>query len=232
MRKLYFLAFGVFIILGMAGCEKATVTSQASVDTFIKSIRSPKDTSHIVYTAIHSVFSYNLIASASVVEPGGTTLQLSDVDKTGLSFYNVPADSTYSITLPILGTYVYTVTFKDKEVITYNNSLSSSTIQPPIITSLVQSANTDSVYISWKAISNAQAYQLRVTKGGNQVYFQAPFADSSTPPRAVLRLGYAKSSFTSNGSGTYTFEVDAMLFETTDYTYLQAMGSSKQNIDL
>ncbi len=232
MKQLKFLALGAMIMLGLSGCEKTAVTSTASVDTFIRSIKNPKDTTHVMYAAIHSVFSYNLMANSTVVTPDGETVQLTDFDKNGNSFYNAPADSAYSLALPTLGTYKYTVTFKDKEVITYTNTLSSSSLPPPIITSLVQTVSKDSIYISWKALSGSQAYQLKVTKGTTQVYYQPAFTDASTPPRAVLRLGFATTLFTTYGSGVYTFEVDGMLFESTDYTYLQAIGAASKNITL
>jgi len=232
MKKLHFLTLGILIMLGLVGCEKATVVSTASVDTFIRSIKDPKDTSHVVYSAVHSVFSYNLMSAASVVTPDGLTVTLTDFDKLGNSFYNIPDDSSYSLTLPTLGTYNYTVTFKDKEVLTYTNSLSASTLQPPVITGLTQTANSDSVYLSWKAVANAQAYQLKVTKGTTQVYYLPAFTDASSPAKAVLKVGFAKSLFTSYGSGTFKFEIDGLLFETTDYTYLQAIGAATKNIDL
>ena len=232
MKQLKFLALGTVIMLGLAGCEKTAVTSSASVDTFIRSIKNPKDTTHVLYAAIHSVFSYNLMANSSVISPDGTTFQLTDFDKNGNSFYNAPADSTYSLTLPTLGTYKYTITFKDKEVITYNNTLSSSSLQPPVIVSLFQTTAKDSVYFSFKALAGSQAYQLKITKGTTQVYYQPAFTDASTPPRTILRLGFATTLFTTYGSGVYTFEVDGMLFESTDYTYLQAIGAAKKDITL
>ena len=227
MRKLFFLAIGAIIMLSLGSCEKATVVSQASADVFIKSIKDPKDTSHVVYAAIHSVFSYDLISSASVVSPDGVTTQLVDFDKSGNSFYNSPADSTYSLSLPPLGTYQYTVTFKDKEVITYTNSLSTSAVLPPRITSLTKSADADSVYLTWKGVSDAQFYQIVITQGANQVGYIKPFGFSGNP--SVQGYGWPISFFT---SGTYTFELDALLFESAGSGYLQALGASKKKITL
>ena len=228
MKKLHLLALGAVIMLGLSGCEKATVVSQATADAFIKSIKNPKDTSQTVYAVIHSVFSYNLIASASVVSPDGTTMQLTDFTKQGNSFYNAPADSTFSSTIPSIGTYNYTVTFKDGEVLTYSNTLSSSTLLPPSFTSLTKSVHGDSVYIAWNAVTNAQAYQLKITQGTTQIYYIPPFTIAGTTPR----VGFPLSILLVNVSGTFTFELDDMLFETTDLTYLQAVGVSKKDIAL
>ena len=235
MKKLLFLAVGAALMLGIAGCEKATVVSVASCDGFIKSIKNPKDTSKVVYAAIHSVASYDLIASASVVAPDGvSTLQLTDYDKLGYSFYNAPADTTYSATVPPLGVYTYKVTFKDKEVISYTNSISSSILLPPTITGLTKSANADTVYIHWKIVVNAQAYQIKISKGTTSIKYIWPFSDSSSPLKERLTIGIPTSYFSVSqyGAGTYTIGLDGLLYESTDYTYLQSIGSSTVNVTL
>jgi hypothetical protein len=232
MKKLYYLIIGVLISISFTGCEKAKVVSIATVDTFIRSIKNPADTSKTVYAAIHSAFSYNLITSVTAVTPGKQTLTLSNPSQSGNSFYYTPVDSAYSESLPTLGTYNYTVTFKDKEVIKYSNVLSSSVLQPPTIISIAKSADLDSVYITWKALANVGAYQLKVNKGNIPVFYQPPFMDKSNPLKQVLKMGFSIGSFLSTGSGVYTFNLDGILFETSDNTYIQAVGSSHIDITL
>ena len=238
MNKFSLLVLGIAIMIGFTRCEKGTVVSEATADVFIQSIKNPKDTSFTVYAAIHSVFSYNLISSASVVTPEGITLQLTDYEKLGNSFYNAPPDSTYSPIPPTLGSYTYTVTFKDKEVLSYTNSLSSTFISPPTITSLVQSADKDTVYMSWKTVSNADGYQIKITKLDTitkvvtQVRYISPFNDSTTPPKSSLTLGIPISYFSSslNSSEKYSLQLDALLFENTVNSLLQAMGTTSKTI--
>lgn len=231
MKKLQLLALIAVIMLGLSGCEKETVKNEASVDVFVKSIKNEQGIT--VYTAVHSVFSYNKITSATVTSPTGTITQLTNYENAGNSFYNEPTDADYLTTPPTKGNYVYIVNFDNAEAITYTNSLSETTIQPANITSLVKSADGDSVYIAWDAIANTHAYQLKVEKGTTQVYYQPAFADGSVPLKPSLKLGIPITSLNSSGSGVYTFLLTGLYFESTvTYDYLQALSTAKMDIAL
>ena len=241
MKKLHIIIFIGFILYGLAGCEKATIVDQATADAFIQSIKNPNDTSKIVFALVHSVFSYNLMTSVSVqapvsaASPDSITTNLINYDNMGNSFYNNPV---YSASLPTPGAYTYKVTFKDGQVISYSNTLTYNILTPPYITSLAKNATSDSIDISWNAVVNAQAYQVKVTKGtltgasATQVYYAAPFIDLSNPLRTNLTIGVPLSAILSYGTGSYTFEVDALLYESTVGSNLQAIGSSTKVITL
>ena len=230
MKNLYVLVLGAFIIFGLQGCEKAKVVNNASADVFVKSTLNAQGT--IVYAAVHSVFSYNTMSSVSVKSPAGTSMQLIDPQNNGNSFYNEPADAEYSATPPLVGAYTYAVKYKDGEELSYTNSLSSTTLAPAHITSLTKSANGDSVYIYWGAIATTDAYQLKVIKGTTQVLYQPAFADASVPQKPSLRYGFPVSVLNSSGAGTFTFIINGLLFETTDYIYLQAVSVATKDITL
>lgn len=224
MKKLHFLALVALIMLGLSGCEKAKVENQAVADVFVKSIQNAQGIT--VYTPIHSVFSYNKMASASVTSPSGSTKQLLNYQNGGNSFYNEPTDADYLSTPPTGGIYTYIVKFDDGEEKNYTNSLASSSLLPPNITSLAKNANADSVYIKWDAIATAHAYQITIKKGTTIVFNSEPFTKQD------LRLGFALSNVMSSGTGTYTFELTGMLFETTAYDYIQAISTSTKDITL
>jgi hypothetical protein len=231
MKKLHVLAVVALILFTLSGCEKQKITNQASVDVFVKAIKNSSGTT--VYTALHSVFSYNIMTAVSVKSPDGTTTQLTNYENAGNSFYNEPATTDYTSTAPSAGTYTYTVTFNDGEQITYTNSLLATSLQPAVITGLTKNTGGDSIYITWNAIAGTQAYQLKVSNGTKQVYYQAAFADGSTPLKASLRLGYSLSTIFTNGAGVYTFEIDGLLFESTSSAdYLQAISLSSKDITL
>jgi len=241
MKKIYIIIFTSFILFGLAGCEKATIIDQASADAFIQSIKNPADTSKIVFAVVHSVFSYNLMSSVSVMapisatSPDSITTNLINYAKMGNSFYNNPV---YSASLPTPGTYSYTVTFKDGQVISFSNTLTYNILIPPNITFLAKNVTPDSIDISWDAVANAQAYQVKVTKGtmtgasATQVFYVAPFIDLSIPLRTNLTIGVPLSTVLSYGTGPYTFEVDALLYESTVGSYLQAIGTATRVITL
>lgn len=230
MRNLHLLALAALTMVGFAACEKAEIANEASADVFVKAIKNSEGTT--VYTPIHSVFSYNKMTSVAVTAPGGTITQLENFEDGGNSFFNEPADADFLPTAPAAGSYSYKVKFNDGEEKTYTNALASTKLEPADITSLVKSADGDSVYISWNAITGTHAYQLKVEKGTTQVFYQPAFADGSNPPKASLKIGFPVNSLTSSGAGVYTFTVTGLLFETTSYDYLQAISTATKNIDL
>ncbi len=231
MNKLQVLALAAILMTGLAGCEKAKITNLASADVFVRTMKNSQGA--VVYAAVHSVFSYNIMTSVSVKSPDGKTLVLTNYQNLGNSFYNETVEADYSLTAPTPGVYTYTVIFSDGEQITYTNTLLSTTILPANITGLTKNAVGDSIYLTWNAITNTHAYQLKVAKGSTQVYFQSAFADGSTPLKTTLRIGFPMAAILTSGSGTYTFELDGLLFESTTVTdYLQTISIASKDIVL
>jgi len=229
MKKTHLLTLIALIMMGLLGCEKAKVTNEASADVFVKAIKNASGTT--VYAAIHTVFSYNAMKSVSVSSPGGTPLMLTNFENGGNSFFNEPAIADYSATAPASGAYSYIVKFNDGEEITYTNSLATATLLPANITSMVKNATGDSLSVSWDAIAGAHGYQFKFLKGTTQVYFQAAFLENSpVKPSWTAKLPISKLN--SSGSGTYTFELTGLLFETTAFDYIQAISTSTKDIAL
>lgn len=230
MKKLHLLAIVALIIVGLSGCEKAKVANDAAADVFVKSIINAQGAT--VYTAIHSVFSYNTMTSVLAQTPAGPSVQLTNFENGGKSFFNEPVDADYSATPPVAGTYTYKVKFEDGEEKTFTNALSSSTILPATITSLAKNASGDSIYISWNAIATTHFYQLKVMKGTTLAFYQPGLQDISNPQKTNLRFGFPTSTFANTGSGTYTFELTGLLFETTANDYIQAISTATKDIEL
>ena len=232
MRKLQLAALGFFILLGFTGCKKNTTADIGLADVFVQTIKNPADTSQTLYAVVNSVISTNIMTSATVVAPNNSTMQLANYANSGNSFYN---DPVYSATSPSPGVYNYSVKFQDGQSMAYSNTLLTTTLPPPFIKSLSKTVLGDSIKIVWKAIPNAQAYTLKVTTGTGAssvlVFYAAPFYDSSTIPKAILTYGLPIGSV-SYGAGIYTFELDALLYESTAYTYVQAIGISTKDITL
>jgi hypothetical protein len=232
MRKLHLLALAALIMLGLSGCEKAKVANDASADVFVKSIINPQGAT--VYTAVYSVFSYNQMTSVSVLSTAGSTaVQLKNYENGGNSFFNEPVDADYSATAPATGIYTFNVKFSDGEEKTFTNSLSSATLLPANITSVAKTALGDSVIISWNPIANTHAYQLKVTKGTTDVFYQRPFMYEKPALIANPRYAIPINVFSSAGTGSFNFELTGILFEsTTSYDYYQAISSSTKTVDL
>lgn len=230
MKKLNLLPLIALVLLGLSGCEKAKVQNQAAADVFVKAvINAAGDT---VYAPIHSVFSYNTMTSVSVKAPDNTISQLQNFENAGNSFFNEPAVADFIKTKPAAGTYTYTVKFSDGEELPYANSLSSSVLSIANVTSLAKNAAGDSVYISWNAIKSVDFYQLKISHGTTQVYYVDNLYDNSSPKRTSLRLGFRLTSLTSGITGTYTFDLSGLLYESSAYDYLQAISTVTKNIEL
>jgi len=230
MKKIHLLTIVALIMVVLLGCEKAKIQNQATADVFVKAIKNSQGAT--VYAIVHSVFSYNVMTGVSVKSPSGATMQLTNFENGGNSFFNQTTDADYLPVPPAVGNYVYSVKFTDGEELSYTNSLSSSVIEPANITSLAKSANGDSIYIKWDAILNTHAYQIKVMKGTTQVFNQPAFADVSVPLKQNLRMGWYLANLNSSGPGTYTFELDGLLFESSSYDYIQAISTSTKNISL
>jgi hypothetical protein len=88
------------------------------------------------------------------------------------------------------------------------------------------------VYISWNAIANVDFYRLKVQNGTTQVFYADGLVDNSSPKLTTLRMGFLKNSLTSGTGGIYTFTLTGLLYESTDYIYLQAVSSASKDITL
>jgi hypothetical protein len=230
MKKLNLLAFVASIMVGLSGCEKATVENVAAADIYIKAITNAQG--NTVYAPIQYVFSYNTMTSVIAKSPTGLTTSLQNYENGGNSFFNEPVDADYSINKPTVGTYTYTVKFDNAEEKIYTNTLSSSSILPANITSLTKNANGDSVYISWNAITDVDAYQILVQKEKKSILETNKLYDASVPKKTSLRFGFRLSDITSGTSATYTFTITGVLYETSAATYIQAISASTKDIVL
>ena len=186
MNKLIFITLVFSILLGLNGCKKSTVTDVATADVFVQSTINPNDTTQTVYAVVSSIFSYNPMSSVTVVAPDNSTMQLTNYANLGNSFYN---DPVYSANPFQQGVYNYTVKFQDGQTAAYTNTLLPTTIAPPTIKSVSKTLAGDSINLRWNAVPNAEAYQMKITKGSGSslivVYYTVPFVDSSNPPRSA-----------------------------------------------
>jgi hypothetical protein len=220
------LACGLLVLITFSRCEQTTVTDVASADAFIKTIVNQGDT---LFGVAHSVFSYNGMTSVSVKSPDGDSIQLPGITGNGISIYKDPSLTAgdYSKTLPSDGVYKYDVTFRDKSTQALNNTLGADFILPAVIDSLGLSPDGQSVVLKWNPVQNAQFYQIRVTKGNAEVIPAKLYS-----PEGGLEVQFPISFFSSYKPGTFTIELDGLLFESTAYLLLQAMSVTNGSLIL
>jgi hypothetical protein len=220
------LMWGILVLTVFSACEQTTVTNVASADVFIKTILNQGDT---LFGAAHSVFSYNRMTSVSVKSPGGDSIQLPGIKDNGISIYKDPSEAAgdFRKTLPLAGVYSYNVTFKDKSKKVLNNTLGTDFLLPAIIDSINLANDGQSVILKWNQVQNAQLYQIRITKGITEVFPAKLFS-----PEGGLEVQFPISYFSRYKPGTFTIELNGLLFESTAYSLLQAMSVTYGSITL
>lgn len=203
-----------------SSCEQTTVSDVATADAFIKTIIIQGDT---LFGLAHSVLSYNRMISVSVKTPDGDSIPLTGTADKGISIYQDPSMTSgdFTKTLPLAGIYTYDVTFKDKTQQVIDNTLGTDFILPAVIDSLDLAQDGQSVILKWEQVPGAQSYQIRVTKGNTEVV-PAKLYSSSGGSEVQFPVSY----FSSYKPGTFTIELDALLFESTGSSLLQSMSIS------
>jgi hypothetical protein len=221
------LISGLLILMTFCGCEQTTVTNVATADVFIKTIINEGDT---LFGTAHSVVSFNRMSFVSVKSPAGDSIPLPGNVDGGISIYKNPSLSSddYSKVLPLTGTYTYNVKFKDKSQQVFNNTLGADFLLPAVIDSLFKSSDGQSLVLKWSPVQGAQFYQIRVTTGNTEVIPAKLYSSTGGDEEVQFPI----ASFSQYMPGIFTFELDALLYESTNYLLLQAMSNSNGSISL
>ena len=132
-----------------------------------------------------------------------------------------------SLEPPVTGTYTYHVTFTNGEQKVFTNNLTNDFLLPPVVDSLYIKPDGITLRMKWQPVAGAQAYQIRVSSGQNVILPWLQFADPSGMYTERLI-----SMFSNYLPGTLTFELRAVLYESGDETYAQAISYSSKSIDL
>ena len=227
LRIIYLLLVVVLSISGFTSCEKETIANQATADVFIKSIVFQGDT---LYGLAYSAFSFNGIKQVSVKPPQGDSLILPDKVDGGISVFKDPSIEAedFSSVLPTPGVYTFRVTFKDNVQTSYPNTLGANFLLPAVIDSLGKSQSGQSVVLKWIPVAEAQAYQVKVTKGDTEIIPSKLYAAQAD----LLRIEFPIASFSPHLPATFTIVLDALMFESSGTRQLQAMSVSLGSIDL
>jgi len=170
MKKSFLFPVALLLLL-FSSCEKSNpdISVEAIADVFIKTF---KHNGQNAFNTVYSVSSYRAMSGVNVTVPGGPSVKLSDISGNGSTFYkdtSMVAANAYNNVPPVQGTYSYQVTFKDGEQKVFTNVLGTDYILPPVIDSLYKKPNTQVVRFKWKPVDGADAYQIRVSSGQNEI---------------------------------------------------------------
>jgi hypothetical protein len=216
----------IMMLLVSFSCKKAKQNDNAAADVYVKSIIFDGEP---VYGLAQYVIGYAAMTEVTVTAPGGAIDRLTAFDVSNMIYYSEPtvAMGTYTLTPPTPGTYSYGITFDDgiKKVVTDN--LGANYLSPATITSFTKASDSQSVIMNWEPLSGVDDMQLSISKAGTIVYTSQPFV----PPSGntlTIPIGLIPS-FT---PGSYTYQLDAIKYESLQTGNLQAISSAVATIDL
>lgn len=216
----------MILLLALISCQKDKVNDSADADVYVKSVFNDGEP---VFGLVQYVFGYSAMSSVLVQSPGGMTDQLSAYNTGKTTYYSEPSIGlgTYSGTPPTPGAYVYDVTFEDGIGKSYTNELGADYLLPPSITSITKSTGSQSVTMIWEPLTGAEYFQLSILKDATTLYTSNPF----TPPSGNT-IDIPLSFIPSYTPGVYTYQLDAVIYESDGSGKIQAVSSASVSIEI
>jgi len=216
----------LMLFLSILSCKKDSVTHDVAADVYVKSILNDGEP---VFGLVQYAAGSSAISAVAVSNPNGIIEQLSAYDANKLTYYFEPtlALGGYSTTPPIPGTYSFGITFTDGVEKVVTNTLGAVYLLPANITSLVKLTDSQTVRLTWDAVTGVQYYQLSIIKTGSNVYTSQLF----TPPTGNT-VDIPISLIVSFTGGTYTYQLDAIKYESAESGLVQSISSASADVDL
>jgi len=226
MERLKLSLLVIMILTGFSACHKAGPTDGATVDVFVKTIVANGQN---YFATAYDASGTDAIKSVGLHTPDGVTDSLYAYDSGYLYFYKEPslALGDFSTTPPATGTYTFDVKFNDWLEKSFTNILGTSYLLPAVIVSIGNATDANAVKLTWNPVTGADAYQLLVYKAGVMV-FSSQYLDPAAGTVVNLPITYLSQY----QPATFTFELDAVSFESTTSSLIQAISAASINIDL
>ncbi len=227
-RKSFNVSLWLLILtIGLFSCmKKETNYNDAIVDVYVKSILINGNTALGVE---HIVKSNSPMTSVTVTLPDGSKASLYPTDGTGLLYKLQPSinEGTYSATPPAGGTYIYKAVFNNGEEKVFTDVLNNGYILPTDITSITKTNDNQKVQLSFNPVTGADNFLIFIYFQGDLIYVSptepVPMGNNFQIPLSVISPFY---------QGTYTFELDAIKFQSLSTGQYQALSIADIDIDL
>ena len=224
--------FYLFILSVLsAGCFKNDVELQGYGDAFIMVEIQNQDT--LKGLGLHA-YSYSEFAMVSVTLKDNATLSYTLEAYQGYKqdfTYTTPV-SQFSKSIPATGDYVFQATFADGQVMEFYDKLTSDYIRPPEITSCKYVTSTNRVEVTWKSVTKATHYNVKLLNDTAKILFVSPVFDSFTTDYSFSdsSQGWQTSAYPVNGQNL-TVEVAAYMIEPgSTEGELQSISKSRKSI--
>jgi hypothetical protein len=226
MERIKLSVLALLILSALSSCRKQAASDSATVNVFVKSILVD---GHSYFAASHMVSGTDAMRSVAVHTPDGVTDSLTSTDSSHLFYSLLPTFDVggYTPDLPASGTYTYDIKFNDGIEKTFTDTLTSSYLLPASNLSAVESADGSSVNVTYNPVASVQKYQLLVTIGGIAV-FSSTYISPSLNTNIILPTSYLSQYM----PGTFTFEIDAILFRSSGYNLVQAVSAATTTVSL
>jgi hypothetical protein len=212
----------VMILVTFVSCNETPIDDNVYVDSYIHSIFNASGVP--VYAVMHTAYSFKPLSGVVVSGPS-VTIQPTNPTGDGFSFYTVIPATSYKTTVPGPGDYSYTSTYQTGESVTKTDATLAKSLEPPRQLDAIKGA-TD-IVISWKAVTDAEGYKLRIfsqdpTTNEKKLIFDSNFL---IPNSGSTDLSYPISviSFSQYLTTNLTFEVSAFIFQDT-WNYYHAVS--------
>jgi hypothetical protein len=210
--------FTVSFVL-LFSCTKDQVDENVYADSYVHSIFNSSGVP--VYAVMHTAYSFQPLTSVSVSGGSAGSVQLPNPSSDTFAFYSVYPASSYKTTVPSPANYTYDVTYETGETIKKADEIVAQSLQPARQLDAVKTS-TD-IVVSWKAVTNVEAYKLRIyskdpTTSEKKLIYDSNFM---IPKDATSDLSFSISviSLSQYLTTELTFEVTSFIFQEKWDTY-------------
>ena len=145
--------------------------------------------------------------------------------------YGTPL-AQYSKSIPLTGDYIFHATFTDGQILEFYDKLTGDYILPPEITLCQYVVSYSRVDLTWKSVTKATLYNVKLLDDTGKIIFVSPEYDSYTTDYSFSKTsqGWLTSTYPTDGQNV-TVELAAYMVEpgSTDGS-LQSISKSRKVI--
>lgn len=223
--------FMVIIALGslLTSCNKVVVDKKVYVDSYIHAIYNRAGVP--VYNVLHSTFCYSALSGVSVKGTAGTAISLTRGVSDGFSFFTKIDSTAYKLAVPAADTYTYSATYESGDATTATDLTSGASLLPA--KGLTATKTTTDIVLTWKAVTNAEAYKIRIFYDDGDISAKAMIYESDflvpTNSSSDLTIPFSLTNLGQYLNSNISFEVSSFIFEQGQDTYEAVSSATYRN---
>jgi membrane-bound inhibitor of C-type lysozyme len=222
MRKLLL----VFIVLGVFSCKSEEVLPIANSDVFIL---TKKMDGVIMYGLGLHTYANVQMSAVTAEDETGEVYVLKAYNNYTYEYYIETDAGDFSTTLPETGSYTFSVTLTDDQVLTVSNGLLGSYIDPVEFTTCEYDADNNRIDVAWDS-SSEEDYSVLILRNsdGTMVYYSSSISSSTTSAK-ITTSGWV-SGYSPVAGDTYTVELGMYQKESDSDILIEAKAITSQEV--